>query len=74
MAYDYEKVKKQYESLNDQQKQSFANDTSGNVQDFLTRYNAEKNQSSNAASTPVNKTTTTTTNTGTSNVAKPEYQ
>lgn len=42
MAYDYDKVKSQYESLNEQQKQQFASMKWWNVQDFLTRYNAEK--------------------------------
>ena len=42
MAYDYEKTKQLYEKLTDAQKQSFAKDATGNVQDFLTRYNAEK--------------------------------
>ena len=44
MAYDYNKVKEQYEKLNDQQKQQFANDNSWQVQDFLKQYNAENNQ------------------------------
>lgn len=63
MAYDYEKTKQQYESLNDEQKKQFANMKWWNVQDFLTRYNSEKNQSNNQASTvnttPVNNTTVT---------------
>jgi len=66
MAYDYNKVKEQYEKLNDQQKQSFANDNSWYVQDFLKQYNAEKSQSS----TPI----TTTTQNNTTATVKPEYQ
>jgi len=53
MAYDYNKVKEQYEKLNDQQKQQFANDNSWQVQDFLKQYNAEMNnnqQSNNNSS------------------------
>lgn len=55
MAYDYNKVKEQYEKLSDVQKQSFAKDTSWQVQDFLKQYNAEKAQ----AATPTRTTTTT---------------
>ena len=48
MAYDYNQLKKQYEWLNDQQKQQFAemnkNDTSWNYQKFMDQYNAENNQ------------------------------
>lgn len=43
MAYDYNKAKEQYEKLNDEQKQQFANDNSWNVQQFLKQYNQEKN-------------------------------
>ncbi len=47
MAYDYNNIKKQYESLNDEQKKQFAemnkNDTSWNYQKFMDQYNAEKN-------------------------------
>ena len=47
MAYDYNKIKQQYESLNDEQKQQFAemnkNDTSWNYQKFMDQYNKEKN-------------------------------
>ena len=57
MAYDYNQLKKQYESLNDQQKQQFAemnkNDTSWNYQKFMDQYNAEMNntpQSNNNSS------------------------
>lgn len=71
MAYDYNKVKEQYEKLSDAQKQSFAKDTSWQVQDFLKQYNAEKNQTS----TPTSKATTTATTSTTNNtIAKPEYQ
>lgn len=66
MAYDYDKIKSQYESLNEQQKQQFANMKWWNVQDFLTRYNAEKAQ----ATTP----TTPTTPTNTPTTVMPEYQ
>ena len=57
MAYDYNKLKKQYEWLSDQQKQQFAemnkNDTSWNYQKFMNQYNAEMNnnqQSNNNSS------------------------
>ena len=57
MAYDYNQLKKQYEWLNDQQKQQFAemnkNDTSWNYQKFMNQYNAEMNnnqQSNNNSS------------------------
>ena len=47
MAYDYNNIKKQYESLNDEQKKQFEemnkNDTSWNYQKFMTQYNQEKN-------------------------------
>lgn len=43
MAYDYNRAKKLYEWLNDEQKQQFANDNSWQVQDFLKQYNEEKN-------------------------------
>lgn len=66
-TYDYEKTKQQYESLSDQKKQEFANMKWWYVQDFLTRYNAEKS----SASTPTSTTTTTKTSTAT---AVPEYQ
>jgi hypothetical protein len=59
MAYDYNTAKEKYEKLTDAQKQKFASDTSGYVQDFLKRYNAEKAQ----AATPTRTTTTTTQNT-----------
>jgi len=46
MAYDYNKLKKQYEWLNDEQKQQFQdmnkNDTSWNFQKFMDQYNAEQ--------------------------------
>ena len=63
MAYDYDKVKSQYEGLNEQQKQQFASMKWWNVQDFLTRYNAEKTQ----ASIPTKTTTPTTTTTSNQN-------
>lgn len=48
MAYDYNKLKKQYEWLNDEQKQQFQemnkNDASWNYQKFMDQYNAEQNQ------------------------------
>lgn len=48
MAYDYNQIKKQYEWLNDQQKEQFAemnkNDTTWNYQKFMDQYNKEKNQ------------------------------
>ena len=53
MAYDYNRAKKLYEWLNDEQKQQFANDNSWQVQDFLKQYNAEMNnnqQSNNNSS------------------------
>lgn len=57
MAYDYNQLKKQYEWLNDEQKQQFAemnkNDTSWNYQKFMNQYNAEMNnnqQSNNNSS------------------------
>lgn len=43
MAYDYEKSKKLYEQLNDEQKEQFANSNSWNAQKFLQQYNQEKN-------------------------------
>ena len=48
MAYDYNQIKKQYEWLNDQQKEQFAemnkNDTTWNYQKFMDQYNKEKSQ------------------------------
>jgi len=61
MAYDYNKVKSQYESLDEQQKQQFASMKWWNVQDFLTRYNAEKAQASTPAQTAQNTQTQRTT-------------
>lgn len=53
MAYDYDKVKQQYEALSPEKQQQFANmmknDTSGNYTDFMNRYNAEKNQTNNVS-------------------------
>ena len=63
MAYDYNKVKEQYEKLSEAQKQSFAKDTSWQVQDFLKQYNAEKAQTA----TPTRTTTPTTTTTSNQN-------
>ena len=45
MAYDYNKIKDQYEQLNDEQKQQFANMKGWNVQQFLDDY--KKEQASN---------------------------
>ena len=66
MAYDYDKVKQQYESLDANQKNQFADmmKWSGNYADFMSRYNAEK-------STPTQTTTSTSTS---RDIAKPEYQ
>lgn len=48
MAYDYNRTKKLYEWLSDEQKQQFQemnkNDTSWNYQKFMDQYNAENNQ------------------------------
>lgn len=53
MAYDYNSAKEKYEKLTDAQKQTFANDTSGYVQDFLKRYNAEKAQTNTTPTSTV---------------------
>ena len=42
MAYDYNKTKEQYEKLNDEQKQQFANMKGWNVQQFLNDYKKEQ--------------------------------
>jgi len=51
MAYDYNKFKQQYDRLDDQQKQQFAemnkNDTTWNYQKFMDQYNAEKSATQN---------------------------
>ena len=55
MAYDYDKIKQQYEALSPEKQKQFAemnkNDTSWNYQKFMNQYNAEKNQTTNTAKT-----------------------
>ena len=65
MAYDYEKIKQQYEALSPDKQKQFAdmnkNDSTGNFQKFMNQYNAEKNQTTNTAKTTgttVSKNTT----------------
>ena len=66
MAYDYNQIKKQYEWLNDQQKEQFAemnkNDTTWNYQKFMDQYNKEKNnrQPQNTEKAVDNRTQTPT--------------
>ena len=69
MAYDYNKIKQQYEALSPEKQKQFAemnkNDTSWNYQKFMQQYNAEKSQASAPAQTVQNTQTqrTTTQNT-----------
>ena len=72
MAYDYNKVKEQYERMDSQQKQQFADmmKWNGNYADFMSRYNAEKTPTS---STTPTKTTTTSTTTSTSTPTYSSY-
>ena len=77
MAYDYEKIKQQYEALSPDKQKQFAemnkNDSTGNFQKFMNQYNAERNQTTNTAKT----TGTTVSNNTTSNSsywAPTEYQ
>ena len=55
MAYDYDKIKQQYEALSPEKQKQFAemnkNDTSWNYQKFMNQYNAEKNHTTNTAKT-----------------------
>ena len=55
MAYDYNKIKQQYEALSPEKQKQFAemnkNDSTGNFQKFMNQYNAEKNQTINTAKT-----------------------
>ena len=55
MAYDYDKIKQQYEALSPDKQKQFAemnkNDSTGNFQKFMNQYNAEKNQTANTAKT-----------------------
>lgn len=63
MAYDYNKVKEQYERMDSQQKQQFADmmKWNGNYADFMSRYNAEKTPTASTTPTTPTKTTASTT-------------
>lgn len=69
MAYDYDKIKQQYEALSPDKQKQFAemnkNDSTGNFQKFMNQYNAEKNQTTNTAKntgTTVSKNTVSNNN------------
>jgi hypothetical protein len=55
MAYDYNKIKQQYEALSPEKQKQFAemnkNDSTGNFKKFMNQYNAEKNQTTNTSQT-----------------------
>lgn len=71
MAYDYEKIKAQYEALSPDKQKQFAemnkNDTSWNFQKFMNQYNAEKNQSTNTVKNNTQNTGSTVSNNNVSN-------
>ena len=71
MAYDYEKIKAQYEALSPDKQKQFAemnkNDTSWNFQKFMNQYNSEKNQSANTVKNNTQNTGSTVSNNNVSN-------